>query len=414
MKKIVVIGAGAAGLVAAISAADAGGQVVLLEKMPTIGRKLAITGKGRCNITNDCDMKTMIDHIPGNGTFLYGAFHAYFKEDIIDWLNQQGVATKVERGGRVFPVSDEAKDVVQAFYLGLVERQVKLVTKSRVKKIEVESDRVVAVHTEDAVFPADAVILAAGGASYPGTGSAGDGAALAAKLGHSIIPLRPSLVPFETEEDWIRELQGLSLKNVTASLWVDGQIVGEEFGEMLFTHFGLSGPIILTLSRLLTAWLDDHQKVTAEVELAINLKPALDAEVLDQRIQRDFAKFSRREVKNAMGELLPAKLIPVILDLSHIDPEKFVHQITRKERQRLREELQGLRFGIRGTRPLAEAIVTAGGVNTKEINPKTMESKKISGLYFAGEVMDVDGFTGGYNLQAAFSTGFVAGRSAAE
>ncbi|MDU2066420.1 MAG: NAD(P)/FAD-dependent oxidoreductase, partial [Sporomusaceae bacterium] len=389
MKKIIVIGGGAAGLMAAISAADQGGEVVLVEKMASLGRKLAITGKGRCNITNDCDIKTMISHIPGNGSFLYGAFHTFFQEDIIAWLNAQGVATKVERGGRVFPVSDEAKDVVAAFSLGLLERKVKVLYNQSAKAILTENGVVTAVETDKGLLKADAVILATGGASYPGTGSSGDGYAMAKKLGHTLVPLRPSLVPLEVEEDWIGDLQGLSLRNVKASLIVKEQKVGEEFGEMLFAHYGLTGPIILSLSRLLTAWLDERQQVTEEVAIEINLKPALSEEVLDKRLQRDFEKFSRRQLKNSLSELLPAKMIPVVIDLAHLDPEKFVHQVTKAERQRLQHQLQHLSFFIRGTRPLREAIVTAGGVATKEINPKTMESKIVQGLFLAGEVIDI-------------------------
>jgi predicted Rossmann fold flavoprotein len=414
LKKIVVIGGGAAGLMAAISAAEQGGQVVLLEKMSSIGRKLAITGKGRCNITNNCDIKTMIQHIPGNGSFLYGAFHAFSNDDIVAFVENQGVPTKEERGGRVFPLSDEAKDVVQAFYGALIERKVKLLTGRRAQSIVIEAGRVKAVKTDQGDVAADAIILATGGSSYPGTGSSGDGYEMARHIGHQIVPLKPSLIPLETAEDWIGLLQGLSLKNVRATLIVTGKKVDEEFGEMLFTHFGLSGPIILSLSRSAGKWLDSKQKTTEQVIIEINLKPALSEEVLDKRLQRDFEKFSRKQLKNSLSELLPAKLIPVIIDLAHIDGDKFVHQITKEERLRLLDQLVHMKFTIKGTRPLAEAIVTAGGVDTREINPKTMESKLISGMFFAGEVIDIDGYTGGYNLQAAFSTGFVAGRAAAE
>ncbi len=414
MKKIVVIGGGAAGLMAAISAADQGGQVILLEKMSSIGRKLAITGKGRCNITNTCDIKTMIQNIPGNGSFLYGAFNAFSNEDVVAFVESQGVPTKEERGGRVFPVSDAAKDVVQAFYRALAERNVELITNCRVQSIIVEDQKVKAVKTNQGDFPADGIILATGGSSYPGTGSSGDGYEMARRIGHKIVPLKPSLIPLETDEVWIGDLQGLSLKNVRAALIVGGKKIAEEFGEMLFTHFGLSGPIILSLSRFASQWVDAKQKVTAEVVIEINLKPALTEEVLDKRLQRDFEKFSRKQLKNALGSLLPAKIIPVMIDLAYIDGDKFVHQLTKQERFRLLEQLMHLKLTIKGTRPLAEAIVTAGGVDTREIDPKTMQSKLIAGLFFAGEVIDIDGYTGGYNLQAAFSTGFVAGRAGAE
>jgi len=413
MKKVIVIGGGAAGLMAAVSAAEHGGQVTVLEKMATIGRKLLITGKGRCNITNIADKQTIIKNIPGNGSFIYSALHQFGNEDIIEFLHQHGVMTKVERGGRVFPVSDQAKDVVEAFRKAFQDLNIKLVTGQSVKRILMHNGRVTGVLASNNVeYAADAVILATGGASYPGTGSTGDGYRMGETLGHTIVPLKPSLVPLEVDEEWIGELQGLSLKNVEASIIVDGKKVADDFGEMLFTHYGLSGPIILSLSKKVAEVLKNEPD--QEVLLSINLKPALTADVLDKRIQRDFEKFARKQIKNSLGELLPAKLIPVMIDLAHLDPEKFVHQITKSERARLQEQITHLTFTITGTRPVSEAIVTAGGIKVKEINPKTMESKLIQGLYFAGEVIDIDGYTGGFNLQAAFSTGYVAGQNAAE
>lgn len=413
MKNIIVIGGGAAGMMAAVSAAQHGGKVTILEKMSVLGRKLSITGKGRCNITNSADKQTIIKNMPGNGSFIYSALHNFDNQDIIDFLHSHGVMTKVERGGRVFPVSDDAKDVVEAFRKAFRELNIEVVTGQAVKRILVHNGRVTGVLAgNNTEYAADAVILATGGASYPGTGSNGDGYRMGQAVGHTIVPLKPSLVPLEVSEDWIGELQGLSLKNVSAAVIFDGKKVADDFGEMLFTHYGLSGPIILSLSKKVAELLDS--KSGQEILLAINLKPALTAEVLDKRIQRDFEKFARKQLKNSLGELLPAKLINVIIDLAHLDPDKFVHQITKPERARLLEQMTNLTFTITKTRPVSEAIVTAGGIHVKEINPKTMESKLIEGLYFAGEVIDIDGYTGGFNLQAAFSTGYAAGQNAAE
>lgn len=411
MKNIIVVGGGAAGMMAAYQAAGEGAHVILLEKMPSLGRKVLITGKGRCNITNACDTQQLIKNMPGNGRFLHSAYREFDNTDMIGFIEQWGVQTKVERGGRVFPVSDKAKDVIDAFARALAKRQVEVITNQPVRKLLVENNQVVGVATDHKQYLADAVILATGGASYPGTGSSGDGYKMAKELGHAIIPLKPSLVPLEVTEDWIKELQGLSLKNVTATVLVGGKKQADDFGEMLFTHYGLSGPIILSLSKVVAEALNTGSK---EVMLEINLKPALSEEVLDKRIQRDWEKFSRKQLKNSLNELLPTKLIPVIIDLAFLDPDKFVNQITKSERARLLRQLQHLTFTIQRTRPVSEAIVTAGGVSTKEINPATMESKLIKNLYFAGEVIDIDGYTGGYNLQAAFSTGYVAGKAISE
>lgn len=405
---VLIIGGGAAGLMAAVSAAQHGAHVTILEKMKSIGRKILITGKGRCNITNSCELSDLVKNMPGNGAFLYSSFHAFSNQDIIDFLNQAGLSTKVERGGRVFPVSDQAKDVIKTFAKELSKLKVTVKTDHTVKKLIIENNRIIGAATADAEYKADAVIIATGGASYPGTGSSGDGYRLAQSAGHTIVPIKPSLVPLEVEEEWITELQGLSLKNVTATVVSDGKKAAEEFGEMLFTHYGLSGPIILSLSKKVSELFAATPR--HEVMIEINLKPALNEDTLDKRLQRDFAKFARKQIKNALHELLPAKLIPVVIDLAFLDPDKFVHQITKEERLRLLNVLRHLTFIISRTRPVAEAIVTAGGVGTKEINAKTMESKLISGLFFAGEVIDIDGYTGGFNLQAAFSTGYVAGK----
>lgn len=410
MKKVIVIGGGAAGLMAAVSAAKAGAEVTILEKMPSLGKKLLITGKGRCNITNIGDLDDFMKNMPGNGTFLYSAMHGFNNQDIIEFMHSYGVPTKVERGGRVFPFSDKASDVVKAFQKALHELKVQVICQQAVKKIKTTNAAASEVVTLDGQsFYGDAVILAAGGSSYPGTGSSGDGFILAKALGHAIITPTPSLVPLEVAEDWITDLQGLSLKNVSASVSVNGEEIAAEFGEMLFTHFGLSGPIILSLSKKIAHSLGTKNTVL----IKINLKPALTAEVLDKRIQRDFEKYSRKQIKNALHDLLPSKLIDTVMDLAFLDPDKPINQVTKEERSRLLEVITSLTFTITRTRPLSEAIVTAGGVSIKEINPKTMESKLIENLYFAGEVIDIDGYTGGYNLQAAFSTGFAAGKNAA-
>ena len=410
MTKVAIIGGGAAGLLAGIAAAQNGAQVTIFEKMRLPGKKIMITGKGRCNITNACEIPEFIKNIPGNGRFLNSALHRFTNDDIVLLLESHGLQTKVERGGRIFPVSDKAKDVVDTLVKIFTEAGGKLQLDTKVIEILAKDGQVTGVKTISGVYPADAVILAAGGASYPGTGSDGGGAKLAAKLGHKIVPLRPSLVPLESDYPYVDDLQGLSLRNVQGTLTADGEKIGSEFGEMLFTHFGVSGPIILSLSNLAAKALDEGK----EVELHIDLKPALSEEKLDARIQRDFTQYSKKQLANGMKDLLPQRLIPVVCDMAYLDEEKFINQISREERHRLLAALKNFCVPITSTRPLAEAIVTAGGVSVKEINPKTMESKLIRGLHFAGEVMDVYGYTGGYNLQAAFSSGHAAGMAAAE
>ena len=406
MKKIIVIGAGPAGMMAAIKAAENGADVTILEKMKRPGKKMLITGKGRCNITNAATVPEIIKNIHGNGKFLNSSLRAYDNEDVIYFFESQGVPTKVERGQRVFPVSDKAQDVVDAMVHKLHELGVKIETDSPVAEILAQDGSVKAVKlSSGASMKADAVILCTGGASYPGTGSTGDGYKMAAKLGHTLVDIRPSLVPLETEEDWVKSVQGLSLRNVKATLLVDGEKKTDMFGEMMFTHFGVTGPIILSLSRAATEAL----QADSFVELELNLKPALAEDVLDARLQRDFAKYQRKQLVNAMVDLLPHKLIEPVLDAAFLAPDKPVHQVTAEERHRLGQTLQHLPLTITKARPIAEAIVTAGGISVKEINPKTMESKLVKGLYFAGEVVDVDAYTGGYNLQAAFSMGAAAG-----
>ena len=411
MNRVIIIGAGAAGLMAAVSAANNGADVLLLEKMSSPGRKILITGKGRCNFTNRCELADFPKYFPNNSAFLYSALRAFDNQDLIDFFAARGVPSKVERGGRLFPVSDKASDIVGALEKAVRQAGVRIKTNCAVQSIRTEGNRATGVVCGMEFFPADAVILATGGLSYPGTGSTGDGYRMAKELGHSVTPLAPALVPLETVESWVKELQGLALKNVEAVIRVNGRKVHSEFGEMMFTHFGISGPIVLSLSQAVSKAL--KQTPIPEIVAEINLKPALTPETLDKRLQRDFSAFVRKQFKNALGELLPTKLIPVIIRLSGIQPEKHVHQITREERRHLVELLQNLRITIRGTRPVAEAVVTAGGVNVKEIMPKTMGSRLVSGLFFAGEIIDVDGYTGGFNLQAAFSTGFIAGCAAA-
>ena len=406
-RRVLVVGAGPAGFMAAAKAAEAGASVLLLEKMKQPGRKMMITGKGHCNITNVASVAEIVKNIPGNGSFLYSALHAFDNEAVREFFRELGVETKVERGGRVFPVSDRATDAVEALVRHLHALGVKIETETRVAEILVEEGHATGVRlASGAKMRADAVVLAVGGASYPGTGSSGDGYTMARMLGHTVTNVLPSLVPLVTEEDWVKEAQGLSLRNVRVTLLADGRRIGEEFGEMMFTHFGVTGPIVLSLSRAAAEALAAGKFV----ELVLDLKPALTPEVFAARVQRDFEKYRNKALKNGMRDLLPGKLIVPVLDAAYLSPEKFVHDLRREERMRISEVIKHLVLTIEKTRPLAEAIVTAGGVSTKEIDPKTMESKLVLGLYFAGEVVDVDGFTGGYNLQAAFSMGAAAGR----
>ena len=406
MKKIFVVGGGAAGVMAAIRAAEGGAQVTLFEKMPQIGRKLRITGKGRCNLTNTADVAEVVKNIPGNGKFLFSALKNFSPVDAVNFFESLGVKTKVERGGRIFPASDDASEVIDALIKRLAILGVEVKTNSPVKEILSEQKKIVGVLVDGKIFKCDALILATGGMSYPATGSTGDGFKFARKLGHTVTEILPALVPLETEEEFVKDLQGLSLRNVRAKLLADGKKISEEFGEMLFTHFGVSGPIILTLSRRAAKLLAEKKFV----ELEINLKPALSPAQLDARILRDFDKFKGKIAKNSLGDLLPAKLIPLVLDLAYLPEEKRVDEITAAERRRLAKILQCLPLTITATRPISEAIVTAGGVDVKELDPRTMRSKLVENLFVVGEVTDVDGFTGGFNLQAAWAMGNAAGR----
>ena len=406
MKRVVVIGGGAAGLMAAVIAGREGAKVTLLEKMNYVGKKMGITGKGRCNITNACDMSDFIKNTPGNGKFLYGAYERFTNEDLLQLLHDAGLETKVERGGRVFPASDSALDVRNTFMKLMKHYGVDVHLEEPVKKLLVDDGVVTGVVTDKETYHADAVVIATGGKSYPATGSTGDGYMLAAQVGHTITDIRPSLVPIVTEESWVKDLMGLSLRNVELSVVAKNKVQAKMFGEMMFTHFGITGPIVLSLSHTVGKLM--RKKNIGTIGLDINLKPALSPEILDKRLQKDFDLYSKKQLINGMKDLLPSRLIPLIIELAGIDPQKPINQISKEERQQIGYMLQHMPLTVKGLRPVEEAIVTAGGISLKEFNPKTMESKLVKGLYGAGEVLDIDAFTGGYNLQAAFSTGFVA------
>lgn len=424
--RVIVIGGGPAGLIAAGQAAKLGAETLLLEKMDRPGRKLRITGKGRCNLTNIAPLSQFIEHFRPNGRFLRQAFSQFLTSELLAFFEELRVPTVTERGGRVFPASGRAQDVVDALVQWIAECGVKLRNRSTVERLNVEGKKVTGVKVYKAVsrmrkasairpscgqiYHADAVIIATGGASYPETGSTGDGYQLAELAGHSIVQIRPALVPLETRGDIAQRLQGLSLRNVKVQVRVDGIKRGQGFGEMVFTHFGVSGPVILSLSRQVV----DALRLGQKVELSIDLKPALDHGKLDARLLRELDAHGKQHFRTLLKELLPRKLIPVCMDLVDISPGKVGHQITTRERKRLRMWLKDFRLQVNAYRLLKEAVVTAGGVNTREVEPRTMASRIVEHLYFAGEVLDVDADTGGYNLQAAFSTGWIAGRSAAQ
>lgn len=407
--EIAVIGAGAAGLIAAYTASCLGASVTLFEKNRRTGRKLRITGKGRCNLTNDCEPEEFLRNVPTNPRFLYSSLYGFSPSDTQELFGSQlGVPLKVERGKRVFPVSDNANDIADAVTDACKKSGVKLITAEKVLSLAVENGRVTGIVTREGALPFSAVIVATGGKSYPLTGSDGDGYRFAKSAGHSVTPLRPSLVPLTSQSGLCRECQGLSLKNIGFTVEnTAGKKVYDDFGELMFTHFGLTGPVVLSAS----AHLSDITpgKYTA----VIDLKPALDEKTLDQRIQSDFRKYLNRDFQNSLGDLLPQKLITPFVKLTGIPPAKKVNEITREEREKVVSNLKHLRIPLSGFRPIDEAIVTKGGVSVKELDPHTMESKLVKGLYFAGEVIDVDAYTGGFNLQIAFSTGVAAGRAAA-
>ena len=401
---LVVIGGGPSGMMCAYQAAQRGLSVALLEPNEKLGRKLRITGKGRCNVTNNCDVKTFMANIPGDGRFLYSAVNRFPPADTIAFFENAGLPLKTERGSRVFPVSDNANDVA-ALMARLCRKAGVKTLRTSAKQIITENEAVVGVMTGEGYLPCRAAAVCTGGLSYPLTGSTGDGYRFARSLGHTVTALRPSLVPLESADSSCTEMQGFAPKNVTLSVYEDGKLIYRELGEMLFTHFGVSGPLVLSASAKM------RHMGSAAYQLLIDFKPALDEKKLDARILRDFEKYANKEFKNALGDLVGRSMIPVLVRLSEIPEDKPVHSITREERQRLVQLLKAFPVSVSGFRPVDEAIVTAGGVSTKEVNPRTMESKLISGLYFAGEVLDLDAYTGGFNLQIAWSTGYVAGNS---
>lgn len=414
--KVVIIGGGPAGMMAAISCKqnNPSYDVILLEKNSNLGKKLLITGKGRCNITSSLEMSDFIKNIPGNGMFLFSSFQNYTNEDIINMLEKNNVKTKVERGNRIFPVSDKAQDVLYAFEKELKRLGVTIKLNSNVQDINIlKADRFfIKLENEDQI-EANKLIIATGGKSYPGTGSTGDGYTFVKKLGHEVTAIRPSLVPLEIKEkEECRAMQGLSLRNVAITMkdTERNKVIYEDFGEMLFTHFGVSGPVVLSGSAHLIRYKAvENLLKEGKIKLQIDLKPALSAEQLNSRILRDFEKQKNKEYKNSLFELLPKKMIDYVIRKSGIDTDKKVNEITKVERYRLIRLIKNLEFTIEKTRPIEEGIITSGGINIKEINPKTMESKLIKNLYFAGEIIDVDAYTGGFNLQIAYSTGYTAG-----
>lgn len=414
MNKVIVIGGGAAGAMAAVMAARKGCETILFEKNEKIGKKLFITGKGRCNVTNACETEALFQNVVTNPKFLYSAFYSFDNRQVMDFFEEAGCKLKTERGERVFPASDHSSDVIKALQKELRDAGVQVRLNTCVSEVLYEKDadgksRVSGVRLADGeMVNAEAVIVATGGISYESTGSTGDGYRFAAEAGHRMMECRPSLVPLETAESFCRELMGLSLKNVSVQLICQGKELYQGFGEMLFTHFGVSGPLILTASSSYV-----QKAYGKQAQLILDLKPALTEEQLDKRILRDFDENKNRQFKNALGGLFPARLIPVMITLSGIDPDKKVNEVTKEERKRFVTLIKSLPLTVTGCRGFAEAIITKGGVSVKEINPSTMESKKVKGLYFAGEVLDLDALTGGFNLQIAWSTGYLAGCSVA-
>ena len=407
MNKVIVVGAGAAGMMAAYFAAKNKNKVTLIEKNEKTGKKIYITGKGRCNITNACDVEDLFANVMSNKKFLYSAFYGFTNSDVIDFFENHGIKTKIERGNRVFPVSDHSSDVISALERALKEQNVDILLNTCVEKIECEDSQVTGVVLcGGRKIEADAVIVATGGRSYQATGSTGDGYRFAEESGHKVTECTPSLVPFNAQEEWVAKLQGLSLKNVLVTIYDGKKKLYEDFGEMLFTHFGVSGPLILSASAAIK-----QNTIKKPLQMFIDLKPALSYEALDKRILREFDDAKNKQFKNSINKLLPSKMIPVIIGLSGIDPDKKVNEISKGEREGLVNLLKKLPLTLNGTRQWNEAIVTKGGISTKDINPSTMESKIIKNLYFAGEVLDLDALTGGYNLQIAWSTGALAGKS---
>lgn len=413
MANVIVIGGGPAGMMAAIAAAEYGNNVTIIEKNSDFGKKLLITGKGRCNITSSLYMSEFIKNTPGNGQFLYSAFQNYTNTDIIDFLKRQGLEVKEERGNRIFPVTDKSIDVLNCFKSKINELKIKKLFNTRVQKILIQNGEVLGVRTDKEIIQTDKIILATGGKSYPLTGSTGDGYLIAKNIGHKVTEIRPSLVPLVIyEKNECKEMQGLSLRNVGIKIIDDSKnkLIYEDFGEMVFTHFGISGPTVLSGSAHLVRYKEVESLMkNQKVKLQIDLKPALTEEQLDERILRDFKEFKNKQFKHALDKLLPQKMIPVVIEKTKINEEKRVNEITKEERRNLVKVLKKFELTIKDFRPVEEAIITSGGINIKEINPKTMESKLVKGLYFAGEIIDVDSYTGGFNLQIAYSTGYTAG-----
>ena len=413
MANVIVIGGGPAGMMAAITAAEYGNNVTIIEKNSDFGKKLLITGKGRCNITSSLYMSEFIKNTPGNGQFLYSAFQNYTNTDIIDFLKRQGLEVKEERGNRIFPVTDKSIDVLNCFKSKINELKIKKLFNTRVQKVLVQNGEVLGVRTDKEIIQTDKIILATGGKSYPLTGSTGDGYLIAKNIGHKVTEIRPSLVPLVIyEKNECKEMQGLSLRNVGIKIIDESKnkLIYEDFGEMVFTHFGISGPTILSGSAHLVRYNEiDNLMKEQKIKLQIDLKPALTEEQIDERILRDFKEFKNKQFKHALDKLLPQKMIPIVIEKTKINEEKRVNEITKEERRNLVKVLKKFELTIKDFRPVEEAIITSGGINIKEINPKTMESKLVKGLYFAGEVIDVDSYTGGFNLQIAYSTGYTAG-----
>ncbi|MEG2774232.1 MAG: NAD(P)/FAD-dependent oxidoreductase [Acetivibrio sp.] len=407
MSKVLIIGGGPAGMMAGIQAAKKGNEVILLEKNEKLGKKLFITGKGRCNITNACATEDLFQQMVSNEKFLYSAFYGFTNFDVIDFFEQAGLKTKIERGNRVFPFSDKSSDVIYTLQRELMKYKVEIRLNSKVTDVIMENGKWSALILNGREkIKADKLIIATGGLSYPITGSTGDGFTFAKKMGHTITRLSPSLVPFNIKESYVKDLQGLSLKNIEAGIYADGKEIYREFGEMIFTHFGVSGPVILTGSCYAAPYLGKKK-----LEVILDLKPALSKEQLDARILREFDEFINKQYKNSLDRVLPRKLISVIITLSEIDPEKQVNLITKEERQHLVSVIKGMHLTVDSFREYKEAIITQGGISIKEINPSTMESKRMPNVYFVGEALDLDGVTGGFNLQIAWSTGYAAGNA---
>lgn len=410
MSNVIVIGGGAAGMFAALGAAEAGHRVTILEQNEKLGKKIYITGKGRCNLTNACDTEEIFAHVPRNAKFLYSAIYTYDNFRVMDFFEVNGMPVKTERGNRVFPVSDHSSDVISTLQKALEKAGVEVLLHTKVTEILSKDGKIAGVRLKNGEKrTVDAIILATGGKSYSSTGSTGDGFVFAEQLGHKIEEPVPSLVPMTVLEDYCMQMQGLSLRNVQATIREGGKVIFEEFGEMLFTHFGVSGPLMLSASSVVNDRLRKKN-----LSLTIDLKPALSEEQLDARILRDFEENKNRQFKNSVKGLLPAKMIPVVISLSGIDPEKKINGITKQERKKLVECIKAFPLTLTGLRGFNEAIITRGGVSVKQVDPSTMESKLVKGLYFAGEILDVDAYTGGFNLQIAWSTGYLAGSSIAE